>query len=115
MDVLANNLEQLIAPVKKCRETLKLLKVAAGAFHHAYEIRDKTSGAGGLKEDYLKILDDLEDGLTSLCSGVRDMSKHYSLTEEANDMTAEELNQFMQGALKDFGAMSSHSTQLGGD
>lgn len=113
MELFAKNIEELKVPVGKCYEALSVVDVAAGAFYDAYEIQDTTCGKGGLKGDYLKIIADLENGLISLCSSVREMIKEYSSTEEGNDMTTEELIKFMAATSSYFTTMNTNSQQLG--
>jgi len=117
MELFASNIEQLIAPVQRCQQTLKGVDIRPGAFFHANLIRSKVSGgggeSGGIKDAYSKILDDLADGLTDLCSGVRNMAKQYDSTEEANKMTAKELEEYMYRAGSDFQALGQHSSTVG--
>ncbi|KUO17517.1 hypothetical protein [Streptomyces dysideae] len=117
MEVFASNIERLIAPCQKAHQALKGVDVHPGAFFHANLMRSKISGgggeAGGIKDAYTKILDDLADGLTDLCNGVRLMSKKYASTEEANEMTAKELDEYVHRAGSDFQALGQHSSTVG--
>jgi hypothetical protein len=113
MQVFAGNIEQLISPVQKCQQVLRDVDVSPGAFFHAYKVRSKVSGSGGLKENYGKILDDLADGLTNLCSGVRNLSKEYDSVEEANGMTAKELEEYMYNTKADFVTLGQDTSKLG--
>jgi hypothetical protein len=80
-------------------------------------MRSKVSGgggeAGGTKGAYIKILDDLADGLTDLCNGIRSMSKVYDSTEEANKMGAKELDEYMHRAGAAFQALGQHASTVG--
>jgi hypothetical protein len=117
MEAFAKNIEQLIAPVQKAHQALKGVDVRPGAFYHANLVRSKVSGgggeAGGLKDAYGKILDDLADGLTDLCNGIRLMSKEYDSTEEANEMAAKDLEEYVYRAGSAFQALGQHSSTVG--
>jgi len=102
MLLFASNCEQLIDPVKRAKLALKNVQVAPGAFFHANQLKSKVNG---LQSSLLVILDDLEDGLTDLCEGVRLLGKQYDTTEEQNKITAQELEEHMHGAISDFGAL----------
>jgi len=115
MNAFAGNVERLISPVQKAQAALRNVDVAPGAFYHAYQLRSKVTGdgTGGLKDAYSRILDDLADGLTELSTGMRNLSKQYDTTEEANGMTAKDLQDQMQNAVTDFGALERDSSRLG--
>jgi hypothetical protein len=117
MEVFARNIEQLIAPVQKASVALKDTTIAPGDFFHAHLMRTKVSGErgnGGVREAYCRVLDDLADGLTNLCSGVRALSREYGKTEDANEMTAKELDEYMYAAGVDFQALGQDSARVGG-
>lgn len=117
MEVCAKNLEQLIAPVQRAKQALHGVDTRPGAFFHANQIRSKVTGSGGetggLKDAYSKVLDDLADGLTDLCNGIRSLSKQYDSTEEANEMKAKDLDEYMYRAGADFQALGQHSSAVG--
>jgi hypothetical protein len=117
MEVFAKLIGQLIAPVQQCQQALKGVDVRPGAFYHANLMRSKVSGgggeSGGAKGAYIKVLDDLADGLTDLCNGIRSMSKVYDSTEEANKMGAKELDEYMHRAGAAFQALGQHASTVG--
>jgi len=114
MLLFAANIEQLLGPVKRAQLALKNVQVAPGAFYHANQLRSKVAGEGngGLKGSLLTVLDDLEDGLTELCRGVRLLGKQYDTTEEQNRITAQQLEEHMHGALSDFGALERDAASV---
>lgn len=110
----ADNIEQLLNPCKRAQLGLKNVQVAPGAFFHANQMRSKVSGdgSGGLKDSYLRILDDLTDGLTDLCSGIRLLAKNYDTTEEQNGMAAKDLQEALRNAIAGFGALERDSAAV---
>ncbi len=109
MVIFAKNIETLLDPCKKAQQVLKNVKVAPGDFFHGHAMRAKVAGgtgAGGCQEAYLKVLDDLCDGLTSLANGVRLMGQKYDSTDEANNMTGKQLKEYLRDAAADFGALA---------
>lgn len=109
MEVFAKNIEALIDPCKKAQQVLKGVHAAPGDFFHGHTMRTKVSGdsgGGGCKESYLKILDDLSDGLANLAMGIRLLSKNYSTTEEANKITGKQLDEYIHDAAADFNALA---------
>lgn len=110
LDVFADNIEKLISPVQKAAAALNPIAVAPGAFYHADTMRTKVSGQNGddgLKEQYVKVLNDLVNGLTDLHDGVRQLSQKYKTTEDLNGMTAKDFQDAMDSSVTDFNQMMS--------
>ena len=108
LDVFANNIDLLIAPTKTASTTLGTVSVAPGAFYHANQMRTTLNGPNadaGLKEQYIKTLSDLGQGLADLRDGVRQLSAKYSTIEDANTMTATDFQTAMSSSQGDFTQM----------
>ncbi|MEU3341157.1 hypothetical protein [Streptomyces sp. NPDC006668] len=112
MEQFASNIETLIPYVQRASSALGRVSPAPGAFYHANVMREKVSGNGGdgcLRDAYLKVLTDLANGLTELCHGVRLMNKKYQSIEEANKMSAKDLQDYMYDAGTDLNTLSSNA------
>jgi hypothetical protein len=108
MDVFADNIDQLITPTKTASTTLDAISVQPGAFYHANQMRTTVNGPNadnGLKEQYIKTLSDLGQGLADLRDGVRQMSAKYTTIEDANTMTATDFQTDMASSQGDFTQM----------
>ncbi|MBL1090682.1 MULTISPECIES: hypothetical protein [Streptomyces] len=108
LDVVARNIESLKAPVKDAMDRLRQVRVAPGSFYDADQLKTKTVGAnadGGLKDQMVKALSDLYNGLTDVSDAMRTASRNYSTAEEANGMKAADLRKSIERAQADFGAM----------
>lgn len=108
LDVFANNIDLLIAPTKTASTTLGTVSVAPGAFYHANQMRTTVNGPNGdagLKEQYVKTLSDLGQGLADLRDGIRQLSAKYTTIEDANTMTATDFQTAMSSSQGDFTQM----------
>ncbi|WP_310719268.1 hypothetical protein [Streptomyces lydicus] len=108
LDVVARNIESLKEPVKDAMDRLRQVKLAPGSFYDADQLKTKTVGAnadGGLKDQMVKALSDLYNGLTDVSDAMRTLSKNYSTAEEANGIKAADLGKSIERAQADFGAM----------
>lgn len=106
MDLFAENINSLIAPVQAASTKLSPIGVQPGAFYHANKIRGSVNGPNqddGLKEAYIKVLADLASGLADLREGVKTLSAKYKSTEDANNMTATDLKNAMDSSQSQFG------------
>ncbi|MFG3113668.1 hypothetical protein ACGF4C_04680 [Streptomyces sp. NPDC048197] len=108
LDVVARNIESLKEPVKDAMDRLRQVRLAPGSFYDADQLKTKTVGAnadGGLKEQMVKALSDLYNGLTDVSDAMRTLSRNYSTAEEANGIKAADLRKSIERAQADFGAM----------
>ncbi|MFF7705285.1 hypothetical protein [Streptomyces lydicus] len=108
LDVVARNIESLKEPVKDAMDRLRQVRIAPGSFYDADQLKTKTVGAnadGGLKDQMVKALSDLYNGLTDVSDAMRTLSKNYSTAEEANGIKAADLGKSIERAQADFGAM----------
>ncbi|GAA3760170.1 hypothetical protein [Streptomyces tremellae] len=116
MDVFASNIDLLLKPVQKASDALTPVTVASGAFYHANQIRTKvtgTNGDDGLKAQYIKVLNDLTNGLTDLREGVKTLAAKYKTLDDANGMKAKDLTDAMDGVTEDFNTMMSDNGGTG--
>jgi hypothetical protein len=109
LTVFANNVDILNDAVNKAYERLSPIRpVAAGAFKQAGDIRTKVNNDdGGLKAGYLKVLDDLNNGLLELRDGIRTLATKYQSVEDANSITADKLNKAIENADPLFGQLDT--------
>ncbi|WP_046734615.1 hypothetical protein [Streptomyces humi] len=108
LDLFANNIDLLIQPVRDVATGLSDVAVAPGAFYHANKMRTTVNGANaddGLKKSYGDALSALVRGLTDLRDGVRGLSRKYATTEDANNMTAQDLADAFTTTTADFNTM----------
>ncbi len=112
MKLFADNMDKLIAPTQAAAKKLDTVSTAPGAFYHADQIRTKVNGLNaddGLKAQYGKVLADLVQGLGDLRDGVRELASRYATLEDANKMTATDLDKAMQSANGDFSVLLTDS------
>ncbi|MEW2520815.1 hypothetical protein [Actinacidiphila alni] len=112
MTLFADNIGKLVPPTQAASKKLEPISVAPGAFYHADQIRTKVSGLNGdagLKSQYVKVLADLAQGLGDLRDGVTQLAAKYTSLEDANSMTATDLQTAMQSATGDFTALLTDS------
>lgn len=117
MDTFADNIDLLIAPTNTASTTLGDVDVEPGAFYHANKMRTSVNGPNaddGLKEQYIKVLSDLGQGLGDLRDGVRQLSQKYKTIEDANTMTATDLQTAMDLSQGDFSTMMTDAGGTGG-
>ncbi|WP_217553124.1 hypothetical protein [Streptomyces sp. GbtcB6] len=108
LDLFASNIDLLIQPVRKLATDLTDVSVAPGAFYHANVMRTTINGPNadaGLKKSYSDALSALVRGLTDLRDGVRGLSQKYATTEDANNMTAQDLSDAFTTTTADFNTM----------
>ncbi|MCS0606297.1 hypothetical protein NX794_34565 [Streptomyces sp. LP11] len=108
MDLFASNIGLMIQPVRDAATGLDDVSVAPGAFYHANVMRKTVNGPnadGGLKKSYDDALSALVRGLTDLRDGVQALSRKYSTTEDANNMTAQDLADAFTTTTADFNTM----------
>jgi hypothetical protein len=108
LDLFADNIDQLIAPVHQAREALNGVSVQPGAFYHANQMRISVNGANGddgLKKQYYKVLTDLATGLADIRDGVRKLSAKYTTIEDANKITANDLSTDFDSSSSDFNGL----------
>ncbi|MFE4019621.1 hypothetical protein ACFXPZ_19745 [Streptomyces sp. NPDC059101] len=108
LDLVARNIESLKEPVKDAMDRLRQIRVAPGSFYDADQLKSKTVGAnadGGLKDQMVKALSDLYNGLSDVSDAMRTLSRNYSTAEEANGIKAADLRKSIERAQADFGAM----------
>ncbi|MBC3841046.1 hypothetical protein GXW82_14425 [Streptacidiphilus sp. 4-A2] len=98
-------MDQLTTPVKQAQTALQAVSVQPGDFYHANEMRINVNGPNaddGLKEQFIKVLGDLSQGLSDLSAGMRTLSAKYTTTEDANSASATDLQNAFQSADGDF-------------
>jgi hypothetical protein len=110
--VFANNVDTLNNAVNTAYERLSPIRpVAPGAFKQANDIRAKVNNDdGGLKAAYLKVLDDLNNGLLELRDGIRALAAKYQSVEDVNSITADKLNKAIENANPLFGQLGTDGT-----
>ncbi|WP_146214582.1 hypothetical protein [Streptomyces sp. ICBB 8177] len=108
MLLFADNVDKLIQPAKDAATKLQGVQAEPGAFYHANQIRTKVNGLNadsGLKEQYIKVFQDLAQGLGDLRDGVKQLAQKYTTLEEAGTMKATDLQNAMQSTDSDFTTM----------
>ncbi|MCF3961229.1 hypothetical protein [Streptomyces fuscigenes] len=116
MLLFAKNIDLLLDPVKKASDALEPVTIASGAFYHANQIRSKVSGANGddgIKAQYIKVLNDLTNGLTDLREGIKTLAAKYKTIDDANGMKSKELLDAMGDVTDDFNALMSDNGGTG--
>ncbi|MBF9072532.1 hypothetical protein [Streptacidiphilus fuscans] len=114
LDLFADNIDQLVDPVRKAQTALEGVSVEPGDFYHANKMRIDVTGPNadaGLKEQFVKVLGDLSQGLSDLSAGVRQLSAKYKTIEDANSASATDLQNAFQSTDGDF---TSLITDAGG-
>ncbi|MEV7393539.1 MULTISPECIES: hypothetical protein [unclassified Streptomyces] len=114
MLLFADNIDKLIQPTRDAAGVLQKVQVEPGAFYHANQIRTKVNGPNadaGLKEQYIKVFQDLAQGLGDLRDGVKALAQQYTTLEDAGHMKATDLQNAMQTTTSDF---TSLVTDAGG-
>ncbi|MFD8542564.1 hypothetical protein [Streptomyces sp. NPDC059649] len=117
MTMFADNIDKLIKPTADAAAALKHISVAPGAFYHANQVRTKVNGPNadaGLKEQYIKVLADLGQGLGDLRDGIKQLAQKYTTVEEAGKMSAKDLQNAMQASKGDFTTLSNDAGGAGG-
>ena len=117
MELFAGNIDLLIKPAREAAKDLQLVQVEPGAFYHANQIRTKVNGPNadsGLKEQYIKVFQDLAQGLGDLRDGVRQLAKQYTTLEDAGKMKATDLQSAMQSTSSDFTSLVTDAGGSGG-
>ncbi|WP_371502785.1 hypothetical protein OG871_36755 [Kitasatospora sp. NBC_00374] len=105
LDLFAENIARLIPPVEAAKKALEPIGVRPGNFYHAAKIQLKVNGVeedAGLKGQCLQALTDLGHALGGLRDGVKQLSGQYKRVEDANEMTAKDLHDAMNGASEKF-------------
>ncbi|MFF7472445.1 hypothetical protein [Streptomyces sp. NPDC008092] len=108
LDLFVSNIDLLIQPVRDVATGLGDVAIAPGAFYHANKMRATVNGPNadeGLKKSYGAALSALVRGLTDLRDGVRGLSHKYATTEDANNMTAQDLADAFTTTTADFNTM----------
>ncbi|MGW0999545.1 hypothetical protein [Streptomyces sp. NPDC002520] len=109
MELFADNMDKLIAPVRAALDGLGEVAVAPGGFYHANVIRANINGVnadGGLKASFQHVLSDLVQGLSDTRDTMKELSVKYVKIEDANKMKAIDLQKAMQSAQADFDALN---------
>jgi len=100
LTVFANNVDTLNNAVSAAYDKLNGIQpVAPGAFQQANAIRTKVNDDdGGLKAGYLRVLNNLNNGLLELRDGIRALAAKYQSVEDVNSITADKLNNAIENA-----------------
>jgi hypothetical protein len=117
MLLFADNIDHLVEPVKAAATRLQKAQVEPGAFYHANQIRTKVDGPNadaGLKGQYVKVLQDLSQGLGDLRDGIRGLATKYTSLEDASKMTATELQRAVESSGGDFTSLMTDAGGSGG-
>lgn len=114
LTTFANNIDQLITPVKTAQGKVFSMKpVAAGAFDKAWAISDAVTGGSSagtskatpLKESMNQALIDLANGLGDLRDAVRHMATIYTTTDQLNGMNVADLQKALDKPAGDFSGL----------
>lgn len=95
MLVFANNIEQLIEPVKAAHQAVSAVDVRAGAFNRAYVLRNSISGDNQLTDSTLTVLNRVQEGLVDLAAAARKLAADYENTEELSKATTDDVGRYM--------------------
>ncbi|MFF7400907.1 hypothetical protein [Streptomyces murinus] len=117
MLLFADNIDKLIQPTRDAATELGKVQAEPGAFYHANQIRTKVNGPNadsGLKESYIKVFQDLAQGLGDLRDGVKQLAQHYTTLEDAGRMKATDLQNAMQSTSSDFTSLVTDAGGSGG-
>ncbi|MDT0464427.1 MULTISPECIES: hypothetical protein [Streptomyces] len=117
MLLFADNIDKLIQPTRDAASVLQKVQVEPGAFYHANQIRTKVNGPNadaGLKEQYIKVFQDLAQGLGDLRDGVKALAQQYTTLEDAGRMKATDLQNAMQTTTSDFTSLVTDAGGSGG-
>ncbi|MET8767348.1 hypothetical protein [Streptomyces sp. NPDC004658] len=108
-------MESLLPHIDAAMERLEPVVAAAGGLPAGRTLRatvgstEKTTGkAAGLVSAYYSSLTDLKSGVTDLVAAVRDMAKKYDRLEDLNQMSAAQLQKYMQDTTADFDQLDKH-------
>jgi hypothetical protein len=116
MRLFATNIRTLQTAAKTAHETLTPVTLAPGGFYVAHQMRLDVTGAdgAGLKPAFLKVLVDLQYGLSALATGIDTLARLYDNTEADNTIDAarikEELNSvpgYFDRSVEDTGSVST--------
>lgn len=117
MLLFADNIDKLIKPARDAATELQKVQVEPGAFYHANQIRTKVNGPNadsGLKDQYIKVFQDLAQGLGDLRDGIKQLAQHYTTLEDAGKMKATDLQSAMQSTSSDFTSLVTDAGGSGG-
>lgn len=112
LDLFATNIDQLVTPVSNAQKALAKVGVQPGAFYHANKMRNSVNGLNqddGLKEQLVKVLADLSQGLSDLTAGIRTLSAKYKTIEAVNSASAKDLQGAFQATEADFTTLVTDS------
>lgn len=115
MDAFAKNIAALVPHVVEARNKMAsgtASVVHPGAFYDAYQLRSQTSGpngGAGLQQRYYNVLDDLAEGLQDISTGMQQLSKKHSTTEELNRLKTSDLLEALGNASADFQRLGNDS------
>lgn len=105
MEVFADNMDQLVGPIRQAMDRLHPVDIHAGAFYHANTIRTNLNGPngdGGQKAKLAAVLDSLSEGVTDIARGTRELVAKYNQVHDASLVKATDLQTAMQSAQADF-------------
>jgi hypothetical protein len=88
-------------PLASLIKQLDTVAVAPGSFYYADQIRSTVNGTGtgtGLKNQFIKVLTDLLDGLTDITTGIKQLVLLYANTEDLNSAQATKLQSAMSNS-----------------
>ncbi|MFB7781056.1 hypothetical protein [Streptomyces bauhiniae] len=115
MDAFARNISALVPHVVEARKRMaagSASVVHPGAFYDAYQMRSQTSGpngGAGLQQRYYNVLDDLAEGLQDVSTGMQNLSKKHSTTEDLNRVQTKDLLDALGNASADFQRLGNDS------
>ncbi|MGV9935196.1 hypothetical protein [Streptomyces olivaceoviridis] len=115
MLLYASNMESLLPHLDNALQRLEPVVAAAGGLPSGRTLRatvgstQKSTGkASGLVSAYYSSLTDIKAGVTDLVAAVREMAKKYDRLEDLNQMSAAQLQKYMQDAKADFDSLDKH-------
>ncbi|KUO09352.1 hypothetical protein [Streptomyces sp. DSM 15324] len=90
MRLFAKNIRTLQTAASTAHDTLDPVTLAPGGFYVAHQMRLDVTGAdgAGLKPAFLKVLVDLQYGLSALATGIDTLAQLYDNTEADNTIDA---------------------------
>jgi hypothetical protein len=105
------------------RNALLAVEVQPGDFYDADQMRDKINGTSGLVGQFHSILTSLDNGLTSIQSGLRTLAVQYTDAEDLNNISVSQLQTSLGNAGSYFdsiitdagGSSTTTSTSTGND
>jgi hypothetical protein len=101
----------ILPSIQDTRTALAVVQVEPGDFYDADQMRLKINGSTGLVGQYHSVLADLDNGLSSIQTGLTTLAAQYSNTEDLNNLSVSQLQTSLGNADSYFGNIT---TDVGG-